>query len=82
MKKNNTVKQSLKKGTTKTTKSAQESITIGIDLGDKASRYCVLTGTGEVTEEGSVPTSKKGMMQMFGGAALPNGHGVGEPLLG
>jgi activator of 2-hydroxyglutaryl-CoA dehydratase len=57
MKKNNTVKQSLKKSTKKTTKSAQESMTIGIDLGDKASRYCVLNGTGEVTEEGSVPTS-------------------------
>ena len=45
MKKNNTVKQSLKKGTKKITKSAQESITIGIDLGDKASRYCVLNGS-------------------------------------
>ena len=66
MKKNNTVKQSLKKSTKKTTKSAQESITIGMDLGDKASRYCVLNGTGEVTEEGSVPTSQKGMMQMSG----------------
>ncbi len=39
-----------------------------MDLGDKASRYCVLNGTGEVTEEGSVPTSKKGMMGMFGAA--------------
>jgi transposase len=66
MKKNNTVKQSLKKGTEKTTKGAQESITIGMDLGDKASRYCVLNGTGEVKEEGSVATSKKGMMQVFG----------------
>ena len=42
MKKNNAMKQSLKKDTEKATKSAQESITIGIDLGDKASRYCVL----------------------------------------
>jgi len=39
MKKNNTVKQSLKKGSKKTTKGAQESITIGMDLGDKASVY-------------------------------------------
>jgi transposase len=66
MKKNNTVKQSLKKGTKKTTKDAKESITIGMDLGDKTSRYCILNGSGEVREEGSVPTSKKGMMQMFG----------------
>ena len=66
MKKNNTVKKSLKKGAKKSTKGAQESITIGMDLGDKASRYCILNGSGEVKEEGSVPTSKKGMMQMFG----------------
>jgi len=66
MKKNNTVKQSLKKATKKTTKDAKESITIGMDLGDKTSRYCILNGSGEVREEGSVPTSKKGMMQMFG----------------
>jgi hypothetical protein len=42
MKKNNTVKQSLKKGATKSTKISPESIAIGMDLGDKASRYCVL----------------------------------------
>jgi len=46
MKKNNTVKQSLKKGAKKSTTGAQESITIGMDLGDKASRYCVLNGSG------------------------------------
>jgi hypothetical protein len=65
VKKNSTVKRR-RKSATKTTKDVQESITIGVDLGDKASRYCVLNGTGEVKEEGSVPTSKKGMMQMFG----------------
>ena len=62
MKKNSTVKRHRKKGATK---DIQESITIGVDLGDKTSRYCVLNGTGEVKEEGSVPTSKKGMMQML-----------------
>jgi hypothetical protein len=41
-------------------------LTIGIDLGDKTSRYCVLDGNGEVTKEGSVPTSKKGMLTLFG----------------
>jgi predicted NBD/HSP70 family sugar kinase len=27
--------------------------TIGIDLGDKMSRYCIVNGDGEVVEEGS-----------------------------
>jgi hypothetical protein len=68
VKKNSTVKRNLKKGATKTTKDIQESITIGVDVGDKTSRYCVLNGTGEVKEEGRVPTSKKGMMQMLSSA--------------
>ena len=41
-------------------------ITIGMDLGDKTSRYCVLDGKGEVVQEGSVATTKKGMAQAFG----------------
>jgi transposase len=65
VKKNSTVKGHRKKGATKTIKDIQGSITIGVDLGDKTSRYCVLNGTGEVKEEGSVPTSKQGMMQML-----------------
>jgi len=81
MKKNNTVKQSLKKGTKKTTKDAKESITIGMDLGDKTSRYCILNGSGEVREEGSVPTSKKGMMQnVRRHATVPDRHGSGRAL--
>src|SRR3954447_747892 len=60
VKKNSTVKRPRKKGATKTQKDVPESITIGVDLGDKASRYCVLNGAGEVKEEGNVPTSKKG----------------------
>ena len=63
MKKNSTVKQSLGRAT------AREAgpITIGMDLGDKTSRYCVLGGDGEVASEGSVGTTKKGMMQKFSG---------------
>jgi len=37
-----------------------------MDLGDKASRYCVLDGEGGVVVEGSVSTSKKGMAKVFG----------------
>jgi transposase len=65
MKKNSTVKQSPKQGG-KNTKSWKGSITIGLDLGDKTSRYCVLDASGEVVQEGSVATSKKGMAQVFG----------------
>lgn len=41
-------------------------ITIGMDLGDKSSRYCVLDSKGEVVQEGSVATTKKGLTERFG----------------
>jgi len=40
--------------------------TIGMDLGDKVSRYCLLNADGEVVEEGRVATTKKGLAQVFG----------------
>jgi len=40
--------------------------TIGMDLGDKVSRYCLLDADGEVVEEGRVATTKQGMAQVFG----------------
>ena len=43
-----------------------EQLTIGLDLGDKTSRYCVLNGKGEVCEESSVATTKKAMLEEFG----------------
>lgn len=63
MKKNNTVKASLKRGNKK------ERITIGLDLGDKSSRCCALEGSGEVLFERSVATTKEGMAQIFGAMA-------------
>src|SRR3569832_129272 len=42
-----------------------DSITIGMDLGDKTSRYCVMNGAGEVMKQGSVATTKRGMGQTF-----------------
>jgi transposase len=45
---------------------AQGPITIGVDLGDKTSRYCVLDENGEVEAEGSVATTKKAMAEKFG----------------
>jgi transposase len=40
-------------------------MTIGIDLGDKTSRFCVVDGGGEVVAEASVATTNKGMAQAF-----------------
>jgi transposase len=63
MKKNNTDPQSPKRA------KARESgpITIGLDLGDKTSRYCVLDSEGGVQSEGSVGTTRKAMAQKFSG---------------
>jgi transposase len=40
-------------------------VTIGMDLGDKTSRYCVLDDNGQVLQEGGVGTNKKAMTQVF-----------------
>jgi transposase len=44
-------------------------VTIGIDLGDKTSRYCALIGSSDKGVEGSVATTRKTMTQKFG--AMP-----------
>jgi transposase len=63
MRKNSIVKQSPKRAAAR----QQGPITIGMDLGDKSSRYCVLGDAGEVLSEGSVATTKKAMAQKFAG---------------
>ena len=45
-------------------------LTIGMDLGDRTSRYCVLGEEGEVLLERSVATTQQGLSQAFG--ALPH----------
>jgi transposase len=47
-------------------KRAQESVTIGMDLGDRNSRYCSLSNEGEIIREGQVSTTKAGMIEAFG----------------
>ena len=42
-------------------------ITMGMDLGDKTSKYCLLGSTGEILSEGSVATTRKGMKEKFTG---------------
>jgi transposase len=39
---------------------------MGMDLGDKTSRYCVLNDCGEVHKEGTIATTRKGMAQVYG----------------
>jgi transposase len=62
MKKNSTVPRSPKRATA----GAEQRITIGMDLGDKTSCYCVLNEAGEVTREGKAATTRKGLAQAFG----------------
>jgi transposase len=47
----------------------QKKLTIGMDLGDRSTSYCVLDQAGDVILERSVPTTKKGIEQVFG--AIP-----------
>ena len=42
--------------------------TIGLDLGDRSSRYCLLDEQGDVIQEGSVATTRKGLDRVFGSA--------------
>lgn len=64
MKKRSTSEQSPKRAANSRT--ATGSYTIGMDLGDKHSRYCRLDEEGAVVEEGSVATTKKALLQRFG----------------
>lgn len=64
MKKRNSLPQGKKR--TGRTKRVQESVTIGMDLGDRTSRYCMLSGEGKILREGEVATTKAGMLETFG----------------
>jgi len=46
-------------------KAAEQRLTIGLDLGDRTSRYCILDAAGEVVSEGQLPTSKTGLNSLF-----------------
>src|SRR5260370_17328774 len=60
MKKHNTVRKSARNR-----KGVHRRLTVGIDLGDRSSRYCILDEQGEVLAEGSVATTQKGFAQLF-----------------
>jgi transposase len=40
-------------------------LTIGLDLGDRTSHLCVLNEAGEVILESKVPTTPKGIQEVF-----------------
>ncbi|HEX2712703.1 MAG TPA: IS110 family transposase [Candidatus Acidoferrales bacterium] len=44
-----------------------QQLTIGLDLGDRSSYYCVLNAAGDVILERKLPTTPQGMKQVFGG---------------
>jgi transposase len=59
----------MKKPSTKTVdrkgKLQGQQLTIGLDLGDRSSFYCVLNGAGEVILEGRVATNQEAMKRVF-----------------
>src|SRR6202521_3115284 len=48
---------------------AKKKVTIGMDLGDRSSRYCLLDEEGVVIAEASTPTTKAGIAKVFGAMA-------------
>jgi transposase len=71
MKKNTTAKKSpkaLSKGKQNQIRqvAAKQRLTVGLDLGDRTSRYCILEEAGEVVSEGQLPTTQTGLSSLFG----------------
>ena len=62
MKKNTTDKRAKRKAMR-----GMEGVTIGVDLGDKTSRYCVIDNNGGILNEGAVGTTRTAMREKFGG---------------
>src|ERR1035437_9352413 len=53
--------------TKKVEKNASQKLTIGLDLGDRFSWYCILDEAGEVVLEQKVATTAKAMKEVFSG---------------
>jgi transposase len=45
---------------------SQQKLTIGLDLGDRNSWYCVMDETGQIQLEQRVRTTMKGLREVFG----------------
>jgi transposase len=76
MKKNTTAKKSAKKAQAKGENkqirqlAAQQRLTIGLDLGDQTTRYCIVDEAANVVSEGQLPTTKAGLDSLF--AKMPS----------
>jgi transposase len=72
MKKNTTAKKSSKGTLGKQGKreiralSCKQKLTVGLDLGDRSTHYCIVDETGTVVSEGALPTTKTGLESLFG----------------
>src|SRR5512140_3560894 len=73
MKKNTTAKKSPKQALGNGQKTATQirhlaakrRLTIGLDLGDQSTRYCILDEGGDVVSEGQLPTTQAGLNSLF-----------------
>ena len=45
---------------------AKQRLTVGLDLGDRSSRYCILGEAGEKASQDQLPTTKPGLDSLFG----------------
>ena len=59
----------MKKISRESVRTKQPSVTVGIDLGDRFSRYCVVNEEGEVVEEGRIQTTAAALERHFAKAA-------------
>jgi hypothetical protein len=55
-----------KKNRIQARRAAQQRLTVGLDLGDRSSRYCILDEAGEKVSEDKLPTTKPGVNAVFG----------------
>ena len=61
------MKKRIRKGYWEPEWNQKPSLTVGLDLGDRRSRYCMLNEDGEVVEEGSIATTEAGIRKQFEG---------------
>ncbi len=50
----------------RSTKISRQKLTVGLDLGDRSSWYCVLDETGQTVLEQKLSTTPKAMQEVFG----------------
>ena len=64
MKKNSIAKLQVTKSQIRSM-AAKQRLTVGLDLGDRSSRYCILDEAGEKASEDQLPTTKAGLDSIF-----------------